>query len=147
MNPLSNENVIFEYKDINLILTTHRVRYQDESFGNAEIKSIMLEELSSCTLLRSTYIIFLLFAGICLLLGVLLSAVLAGTLWILIISFLLALGFVFAYFASRQQVLILASSGTTIRVNAEKINLEKAKMIIDQTEAAKNARYLIIKGL
>jgi hypothetical protein len=146
MNSMPNEIVLFESESKRLILTTHRVRYQFESLGNAEIRSIMLEELASCTLLRSNNIIFLVLAGVCFILGGLVAAVGRDTEVALIIGILLSIVFVVIYFATRQQILALASSGTTIKVNTESMKLETAKQFIEQAEAAKNVRYLLAKG-
>ena len=143
MNPMQNETVLLETEGKRLILTTHRVRYQTEAMGSAEIKSIMLEELASCAMVRSSNIILLILAGICLALGVLVAASGPRNEGALLVGVLLALVFVIAYFASRRQVLALASAGTTISVNAQGMKLEAVKHFIEQTEAAKNSRYLI----
>lgn len=144
MNLMPNESMLLEWKGGILILTTHRVRYQVETFGNTEIKSIMLEELASCTLVRSSYIIFLVFAGICFVLGLVIAAFFnspgetrGGA---FLIGLVLAVVFLIIYFTSQHQVLTLASAGTTISVN---MKLEAAKQFIERTEAAKNARYLL----
>jgi hypothetical protein len=145
MNLMPKEVVLLESEGKSLILTTHRVRYEFEAFGNSEIRSIMLEELASCAMVRSSNIIFLVLAGICLILGVLVAAGGRGNEGALIIGVLVAVVFVVAYFASRRQVLALASAGTTISVNTQRMKLETAKQFIEQTEAAKNARYLLGK--
>jgi hypothetical protein len=146
MNPMRNETVLFESEGKSLILTTHRVRYQFEALGNAEIRSIMLEELASCAMVRSSNIIFLVLAGLCLLLGAGVASAGRETGGAFIVGFILAVVFVIAYFASRRQVLALASAGTTITVSTQRMKLETAKQFIEQTEAAKNARYLLGRG-
>ncbi len=50
MNLLHGENTLMESNGKNLILTTHRIRYEIQSFGRAVVKSIMLEQLASCAL-------------------------------------------------------------------------------------------------
>src|SRR6266511_1092753 len=103
MNPLQNETVLLESAGKTLILTSHRVRYQTEAMGSAEIKSIMLEELASCAMVRSSNIILLILAGICLILGVLVAASGPRNEGALIFAVLLAVVLVFGYFASRRQ--------------------------------------------
>ena len=144
MNLMANESVLFESEGKSLILTTHRVRYQVEAFGNASIRSIMLEELASCALVRSSNIILLVLAGISFVLGLLVAAGGRRMEGALILGVLLAVVFVVAYFTSRRQVLALASAGTTIMVNTQGIKLEVVKEFIERTEAAKNARYLLL---
>ena len=144
MNLMPNESVLLESEGKSLILTTHRVRYQVEAFGNAAIRSIMLEELASCALVRSSNIILLVLAGICFVLGLLVAAGGRRMEGALVIGVILAVVFVIAYFASRRQVLALASAGTTIMVSTQGMKLEVAKQFIERTEAAKNARYLLL---
>jgi hypothetical protein len=144
MNLMPNESVLLETEGKSLILTTHRVRYQAETFGNAVIRSIMLEELASCALVRSSNTIFLVLAGICFVLGLLVAAGGRRMEGALVIGVILAVVFVIAYFASRRQVLALASAGTTIMVNTQGMKLEVAQQFIERTEAAKNARYLLL---
>jgi len=144
MNLMPNESVLLESEGKSLILTTHRVRYQVETFGNAAIRSIMLEELASCALVRSSNMLFLVLAAICVVLGLLVAAGGRGMEGALVIGFILAVVFVITYFASRRQVLALASAGTTIMVNTQGMNLDLAKQFIERTEAAKNERYLLL---
>jgi hypothetical protein len=103
----------------------------------------MLEELASCAMLRSSNIILLILAGICLLGGVMVAASGPRNEGALIVGVLLSMVLVIAYFASRRQVLALASAGTTITVKTQGMKLEAVKEFIEQTEAAKNSRYLI----
>lgn len=143
MNPLQNETVLLESAGKTLILTTHRIRYQTEAMGSTEIRSIMLDEVASCAMIRSSNLILLILAGVCLIVGVLVAASGTRNEGALIIGVVLAIILVVAYFASRRQVLAFASAGTTITVNAQGMKPEAVKQFIEQTEAAKNSRYLI----
>jgi hypothetical protein len=143
---MPNESVLLETEQKILILTTHRIRYQSEAFGSAEIRSIMLDELASCVMVQTSHIILLILAGICLLGGIVVTTSGPRNEGALMIGVLLAVVLVIAYFASRRQILMLASSGTTITVNTQGMKLDWAKQFIEQTEAAKNARYLLGRG-
>ena len=145
MNLMKNESLIIESSDNNLTLTTHRIRYQAESLGKVEIKSIMLEELTSCSLSRSAFIPFLLLGILSFILGLIINVLIPNTLWALILGIILALGFSIAYFLSREQSLLFTSPGISIKINTEKMNAETAKSFIDKVETAKNERYLILK--
>lgn len=146
MNLMPNESVLFESEGKSLTLTTHRVRYQVETVGNAVIKSIMLEELASCAMVQSSNVIFLVLAGVCFVLGLIVTAAGRSGGAPLFIGILLTVVLVLAYFASRRQVLALASAGTTISVNAQGMRPDTTKQFIEQVEAAKNARYLLGRG-
>jgi hypothetical protein len=77
MKYLNNEEKLWESKNKQLLLTTHRLREVDKSFFGSTIKSIMLEELTFCELrttkdsrfLRGAVIIFLLLNGVVILLN------------------------------------------------------------------------------
>ena len=51
---LPGERVLFESRSGALRVTTHRVRYERISGGNVAIKSIMLEQVASCAMVRHT---------------------------------------------------------------------------------------------
>ncbi len=59
MTTLPNENVIWKSATGALTLTTHRVRYQIGGGNNMTVISIMLEELASVGLVRSSQIVLL----------------------------------------------------------------------------------------
>ena len=63
MKLMPNESILLESERKMLILTTHRIRYQSEAVGSAEIKSIMLEELASCAMVQSSSVALLLIAA------------------------------------------------------------------------------------
>src|SRR5690242_10212902 len=112
MRPLHGEQVLYRSKSGRMTLTTHRVRFERKGTGFATIKSIMLEELASCAVLRESYPWLLILAVVVMLTGILAAAqVGAGA---FIGGGVVALLLVLAYFGSQQQVIHLASAGTTI---------------------------------
>lgn len=143
MNLLPNETVLRESSGKTLVLTTHRVRHTTQGTGNVSVRSIMLEELASCALFKTSQPIFLIIAGICSVLGLLIT--LSGRSAEPLIGALILGGiFVIIYFASQQQTIAFASAGTTIRINAGGMKLEAAKEFIEIAEQAKNARFLLL---
>jgi hypothetical protein len=54
MNLMPSEKVLLESTGKDLILTTHRVRYEYEALGFGEVRSIMLEELASCAIVPAS---------------------------------------------------------------------------------------------
>lgn len=141
MELLPQEKLLLESDNQTLKLTTHRVRYEARAGGEMQIKSIMLEELASCAVTRSSQPILIVLAVVCLLIGGVVSAqnnqppaIIAGA--------VIGLIFVALYFGTRQQFLALASAGTTIRVNARGMKVETIRGFVDAIEGAKNDRYL-----
>ena len=148
MNLLHDEKILREMRETsskNLTLTTHRLRFQTETFGNSQIKSIMLEELASCSLVKKTQPLLLVLAGLCFLIGLVFSRGVArsNSSYFIVISLIIAGVLVLIYFFNQQQIIAFASAGTTICVNVQGMNSEDTKMFIDEVEEAKNARYLI----
>jgi hypothetical protein len=139
MNLMPSEKILLESDGKGLVLTTHRVRYEFEALGSGEIRSIMLEELASCTMTRTSNPIFLIIAAICFVAGVYIGrdAFVGGV---------LALIFLVIYFVTRKQSLLLASAGATITYDTKGMSPAEIKKFIDRTEAAKNERYLLAKG-
>jgi hypothetical protein len=147
MNLMPDEKILLESDPKGLILTTHRIRSEDEGLGNAQIKSIMLEELASCAIVQTSNNVLLILAALCVLIGLLLTAGGRGDAAPFILSLLIAGILIAAYFSSRQQVLALASAGTTIRTNTKGMKLQAVKQFIDRVEVAKNERYLLVKRM
>lgn len=69
MELLPQERLLLESDNGTLKLTTHRLRYEARAGGEMNIKSIMLEELASCAVTRSSQPILIVLALICLLIG------------------------------------------------------------------------------
>ena len=145
MNPMQGEAVLLQAAGNRLILSTHRIRYETEAMGSAEIKSIMLEELASVAMVRSSNVILLILAAISLIGGVLVAASGRSNEGALIIGVIVAIVLAVLYFASRRQVLSLASAGATITVNTQGMKLDVVKEFIERTEAAKNERFMFGK--
>lgn len=137
MNLMPGEKVLLESDGKTLVLTTHRVRYEIDALGSGEIKSILLEELASCAMTRTSNPILLVVAAICFLVGLVTGrGAIAG-------GFILALILLIIYFVTRKQSLLLASAGATITFDTRGMSPEDVKKFIDRTEAAKNDRYLL----
>jgi hypothetical protein len=145
MNPLQGEAVLLQVAGNRLTLSTHRVRYESDSLGSAEIKSIMLEEIASIAMVRSSNVAFLILAAICLLVGFVVAANDPRMEGALIIGVIAGIVLAVLFFASRRQVLSLASAGVTITVNTQGMKVADVKEFIDRTEAAKNDRFLFGK--
>jgi len=134
MNLLPGEKILLESDNNELVLTTHRVRHSYHRGGELRLTSLTLEALQSCELRQSSYPLWLYLGGFFVLLGLLLSdesqAFLIAGLVVAAISLL-------AYYASRRQVLRLASSTGAIVAELRGLSQQAAIDFIDAVEAAK----------
>jgi hypothetical protein len=145
MHLLSGEKILLESDPKGLILTTHRVQSEVKVFGGDEVISIMLDELASCAITRTSNPIPLILAALCLVIGFMVMTNSRGDATPLITWGIIALIFFGVYYATRRQVIALASSGATIQRSIKGMTLQTAKQFINTVEAAKNERYLLGK--
>ncbi|MCL1470057.1 hypothetical protein [Argonema antarcticum] len=142
MNLLPEEEVLYDNKNLGLILTTHRVRADGYSFGNYFLRSIMLEKIASVAVAKVSYpgLLFygVLFFGV----GLFFFVYNSNFFYISLIGLIL----VFAYFITIRKVLEIASCGAVIRINIPvSIDMKEVKQFIEILEDAKDARYMIGK--
>jgi hypothetical protein len=141
MNYFPDETLLIESDNNVLVLTTHRVRYDAIGRGGGwadrtELVSIMLEEITSCAITRTSYPILLLLA-----LAGLLLALLADDM--AIIGIALTVLFAGGFFLSQRQVLLISSAGSKIQVNTAGMSLQSVREFVDEIEKAKNQRDYI----
>jgi hypothetical protein len=137
-----DEKTLFESPGDGLVLTTHRVRYEVRAGGSSTLISIMLDEVASCGVARVQQIVLLAIAAISLIGGVLVSMTSNGAGVPFVVGLVIALVLVGVFFGSREQVLVIASAGATIRANVIDMDPDIVSDFVDQLEFAKNARYL-----
>lgn len=139
-NPIPNEKVLYKSDGYSLVLTTHRIRHDRGS----EVTSIMLEELRSCEMLYTSKLRFLIIGALLVLIGLGGIAKAQGDIFWL--GLIIGLFLIMAYFLSRKSVLQLCSGGAAITYGIDGKSKDVAMKIIDSVEAAKNERYLAVKG-
>lgn len=139
---LPEEKVLYSARG--LTVTTHRVRSTAAGSGNAEVTSIMLDELASCNVLRTSNPLLLMIAGFGLLIAVIafLQNAQSNTVFI-IAGLVVAVIFVLLFYLTRQQVLELASAGAAIRIADMGMSVTKVKSLFDLIESAKDERYML----
>lgn len=122
-------------------LTTHRL-IEEWSHGS---KTIMLEQLCSCSILRETKPIWLFVSALPLALGILYSgqtstdeAWQAGV--------VIAALCILAYFLTANRCLTLASARATITISIRGRDMAKFRDFVNLVDAAKNERYLLSLG-
>lgn len=133
MKMLDDEKTILESNNNQLVLTTHRVRFDGKSTtGETKIVSIMLDELCSCELTVKSYFILLLLAAISIIYaftanGALLTGILGAIL------------FGAAFWFTRKQTLSLSSAAASIDVIVKGMNITEIREFIDSVESTKFA--------
>ncbi len=143
MNFLAGEKVLLESQPKGVVLTSHRVRSTTRGVDNREVISIMLEEVSSCAIIRTSQPLLLVLSAVIMIASFFASldrrtggsAIAIGS---IVTSVLLVL-----YFSSRKQVIAISSSGATIKRSTKGMSSQSIEQFIDAVEAAKNARYMM----
>lgn len=145
MTTLPDENIVWKSASGALTLTSHRVRYQTGTGSNMMLISIMLEELASVGLIRSSNIALLVLGAVAAVLGLVVGAAqssgAAMVIGLVVGGILIAL-----YFATRQTLLAFGSAGSSIRTLVTGMKLPEILQLVEATDAAKNQRSLLLAG-
>jgi divalent metal cation (Fe/Co/Zn/Cd) transporter len=131
MKLMNDERKILESDKGQLVLTSHRVRFDASAAGQRNLGSIMLDELCSCELNYKSHLILILLALLSIIFGFVGGAdtILAGAIG--------AIVFPVAYFLTKKQILSLSSAGGAINIEAKGMKSEDVKDFIDAVELAK----------
>lgn len=132
MKLINNEKKILESDKGQLILTTHRVRFDGSTAGQRKIVSIMLDEVCSCELNYKSHIILVALAALSLIFGF------AGGSETMLAGVIGAIIFAVTFFFTRKQMLSISSGGAAINVEAKGMKSEAVKDFIDAVELAKH---------
>lgn len=161
MKYFENEDTIWESKNKRIILTTHRLREMHSNLFGSKIKSIMLEDLTSCELktirqmrfLRQAIFYFLIInGGLYLLNNYLFNAELIK--WfsndvhigsesakiIFNISILISAVYIALFFLSVKKVFSFNSNGLSINTSIRWLDFEERESFISKVEETKNNR-------
>jgi hypothetical protein len=156
MLSLPGETILYSSTEAEFVVTSHRIRVDTKRWGQAQVTSIMLEELCSCELKYTSQPMLFVLAALTLLAGGLgtLLAYLQGERILNVETILtifkfgplccggaMAIGLVLLYFIMRRLTLSLASAGSAIVLDALRLGVDTTKEIIDTIETAKNYRY------
>jgi|SRR5665213_765540 len=137
---------ILSYSDNGLLtLTTHRVRYMNKVWGQANFISIMLEKISSLQVIYISYPPLLVMGIIITVIGFMLGAG-ANNTQAAFIAIIIGLPAVVAYFVTRRHVCVIASDGSgKIEFRTEGMSTETLIDMMDKIERAKNDRVSQLK--
>jgi len=162
MKYLDNEQTLWESKNKRLVLTTHRLREVEKSLFGSAIKSIMLEELTSCELrltrqyrfLKQAAIYFLLINGVVFLLNQYLFKAeivkfffnelhigpdLAGLIFYL--SLAIAVIYLVLFAVSFKKTFSFFATGMTINFQLRWLDFDERESFISKVEGAKDQRH------
>lgn len=158
---LENEEDLWQSKNQQLLLTTHRLREMKKSYFGSTIKSIMLEELASCELriirrfglLKQAVIYFFLINGsVYLLNNFLFKAEIIKFFFdevhigpetatqVLYFSIIVALLYVIIFFLSARKVFSFYATGVTINAEVRRLKFDERENLIGMIEMAKDKR-------
>ena len=128
---MTDEKKILESDKGQLVLTSHRVRFDKSTAGQRKIVSITLDELCSCELNYKSHIVLILLAVLSVILGFI------GGSNAIAVGIIGAIVFAIAYSLTRKQVLSLSSAGAVINVETKGMKTKDIKDFIDAVELAK----------
>lgn len=133
-----NEQILLESDTGEFVLTTHKVRFKARQFGQASVKSIMLQELTGCEIKYVSKPWLLILAAIALIGGLLIGNESTVTLGVVV-----AVGAVAAYFRFRHQAVVLSSPSVKLNLSVKGMSLDSAVEMVDKVESAKHERMIL----
>lgn len=142
MQLLSNEETLVTSESERLILTNQRIRLKDKQWGRSHTVIIFLEDISSIENLYKSNILYLVLAGIGLLVGVIAlddrynSNIRNG-------AFIAGIVFVLLWLNSRKHVVTISSDGgAKLNFFVEGMGETEVEEFLDNVSSAKAARVL-----
>jgi hypothetical protein len=138
MKLINNEVNILESDDKTVVLTSHRIRQENKQWGKMQIKSVMLEHVTSCEYDRKSNPIFLIIGLVVLVFAAGLSfGGNSGQGDIGIISAGVGIVLLIFYFITIRKGLIVSSPSAKIVMNTNGMKDESIRTFIDKLEEAK----------
>jgi hypothetical protein len=129
---LPEEQIISKSESNEVLLTNYRLRY---SVDNAEVTSIMLDQISGVRILKQSQPWLLLLAGLCLIAAIVFATGPDNS--YPLIALVATAIFVILYFATRAHVITVASSSMSIVFQTKGIGSEKVLAFVNQIEDAR----------
>lgn len=138
MKLIINEVKILESDDKSVVLTSHRIRQENKQWGKMQIKSLMLEHITSCEYDRKSNPIFLIIGLIAFVFGAGLSFGGGNQQSEMgIISAVIGFVLLIFYWITIRKGLIVSSPSAKIIMNTNGMKDESIKSFIDKLEEAK----------
>lgn len=135
MTLFQNEKLITESDERQVILTTHRICYNEKSGGNLLHQHIMLEHVTSTEVTKTSNSFLLSIIALAVLAGLMLS-VYSSDKEIAFGCWIFALILLVIYIATRKKTIIIGSPSTKIKIVADNMSTEKIFEFINKVENA-----------
>jgi len=143
MNMLPGEHIRWESDPEGIVITNYRVRSQETHWGNQELRSIMLEHITSCRLYRQSHPVLLLLGGL-LVIGAIVIAYMQRVAFLASVPGFIGLFLFFAYFVSRSNKIEVASPTLTIFIEVQKRSFDYCSEFVEEVESAINNRFKFV---
>lgn len=142
MNLLPDESIILESDTKEVMLTSHRIWQKVNTFDSTEVKSIMLENISSYQTYRQPNIIVMIvgsFIGLVSTAGLIMGGTTERFLSLIFILF------VASYYGwSKKHKIKISSPSTNIIMDVDSMAQKARKQFIDTLENAKHKRLILL---
>lgn len=134
-----DERIITESNEQSVILTTHRICYEKQEWGNSYNQSIMLEHITSCENRSKNKYWLIIIAGFAIAIG-LFNATINNNEGILGVCLLIALllGLLFQF--TKKNLIIIGSPSTKMVINVKGMHKDTVLSFINKIEQAKHTR-------
>lgn len=135
----SDEEIITQSSDGSVILTTHRICYEYKKRKRIYNQNIKLEDVISCKNHFSSQIVFLIFAGISLLGGIV--GILDNDIHILRTLIVTSI-FIVLYLMTRLRYIVITSTDEKMKIRVVGMKKQQITDFINKIELAKRKRLL-----
>lgn len=142
MNLLPDENIILESDTKEVVLTSHRIWQKVNTFSSTEVKSIMLEHISSYQTYRQPNIIVMivgLFIGLVSMAGLIMGGTTERFVSLIFIVFVASY-----YVWSKKHKIEISSASTNIIMDVDNMAQKARKQFVDKLESARDKRLLLL---
>lgn len=139
MQSLPDERTLLSSDGDVLVLTTHRVRYEQSGIGRGEVISIMLEDVASTGISHKAHPFLLVLGAILALAAVAMPSMGLGgpaRIW----GFLTAIGCVVVYALTRRGILSIRSAGHAINIPVRSGGKGQLLEFVEAVDQAKGGR-------
>lgn len=143
-----DEVILHQSGDGAVILTSHRLSYKSEGWGNSGTQSVLLEQIICCdSYLRKDTTTLILAIGLAI--GAFLLLILDTSLLLSLFLALTALLFGLLHLLSRRNVIVVYSPGMQIRIDAGKMEKAQIRELINRIDNARELRqqYIVKRGV
>jgi hypothetical protein len=137
MKTFTNEAKLLESNNGEIVLTSHRIRHNSSNGGIKHLKSIMLENITSCEFKKSSNPLWIIGGAILIVAGFMMhndnSNIIMGAGIVLAIVYLITM----------QKTVVVSSPSCKINFRAKEMSDETIRNFIDRVEEAMSTKKLI----